>query len=125
MTWGHEDDEDSVKDMVGAAEMWKDGERLGRVKGTLEHIADLAKELGADELRIDGEAFGIEPPKPEPRPTTPLLDMISAVAMLNPQMPRLKRSPPIPKRRRYPQSKNSPCACGSGRKFKKCCMEQQ
>jgi len=50
--------------------------------------------------------------------------LLAMTAMTGPAMPRRERvKPNLRKRRRLRQSKNSPCECGSGKKFKKCCMK--
>jgi len=52
--------------------------------------------------------IGIEPDKPE--------DISEVQRLLN---------PPEPRRSEPKVGRNDPCPCGSGKKFKKCCMAKQ
>ena len=52
--------------------------------------------------------IGIEPDKPE--------DISEVTRLLNPPKPK-KAGPKV--------GRNDPCPCGSGKKFKKCCMAKQ
>ena len=52
--------------------------------------------------------IGIEPDKPE--------DISEVQRLLN---------PPKPKQAGHKVGRNDPCPCGSGKKFKKCCMAKQ
>ena len=107
-----------MEDEVNTVIIYKDGRSVDVVTGTADAIAERVRALEADAVAVIRDAE--EEAREEARDAR--LEALSLLSSLAPPVP-TREAAPLPKRpARLPQSKNSPCACGSGRKFKKCCM---